>query len=773
MFCFWGMNRMKYQKAIVVLFIVLMVGVVLYQHFAYPKYAAQDSALEDFSSENAYRHLEHIAQQPRRMYQPYYNQARDYVIDELKKLGIESELQKTTSLEPRLPIFYSSVENIIARIEGTSHKDDAILLVAHLDSEPFVSPGAGDNGGGVASFLELARAVKSSERLQNDLTLLFSVPEEPGMQGVTAFITEHPLAKKTKIVFNCDGMGTGHYLMQNTSVENSWLIGELAKACPSLQAYSFISFADPLPSKDGTIFKQFGYPVMDLTSYYSDSKLWHTKHDNFQRISLAGLQENGAQLLSLVRHFGNINLEIADQHGSVYFSVLNLFIAHYQRSLILPCSLVVLCLSILLMIRGIRKGEVNGKGSLYAFVLLIVGGLVAIGLVRFIFYLITEFHPMYQFLFNDAAYNRLFFYLGFVGLSFLTLVGVLLIGYRKLNVSRRDLDYGVLVFLNVVVLTASFINPDVASMIAWVLLMLQILLFVRSEINRSPSVPLAVAIAYSSVAIALILPMMIATFLSNDEELLRYLPAVVFSVALLPVLCDALLEKRKIFVSFLGVATLTLLVVPLADDFDFEKPRVTYVSCISDADRGKSLWLVRNLYKSDFDDYSKQFLREGQRAESIRKYIPDYPYDYSGHFTEMDSTQLAAPTLEVESDSVSKGFRYLKLRVKSSRNAWEMVILKNPELDVIKYAIDGVPCKALIGEYTKTDSSLLCVYRNLRNDGLILSMTVKADEKIALKLKDKTYGIPIRAGMRRMSEAMIPWVDYDAHKTSVIKTFTL
>ena len=119
-----------------------------------PQPVPEESPATVFSAERAYQHLEVIAQQPRRLFQPYYNECRDYFISELEKLGLEVEIQESTAHHTSECVNYSSVENIITRIYGTSGSQEAILIDGHFDSEPFVSPGAEDDGAAVAIILK-------------------------------------------------------------------------------------------------------------------------------------------------------------------------------------------------------------------------------------------------------------------------------------------------------------------------------------------------------------------------------------------------------------------------------------------------------------------------------------------------------------------------------------------------------------------------------------------------------------------------------------------
>lgn len=125
-------------------------------------------------------------------------------------------------------------------------------------------------------------------------------------------------------------------------------------------------------------------------------------------------------------------------------------------------------------------------------------------------------------------------------------------------------------------------------------------------------------------------------------------------------------------------------------------------------------------------------------------------------------------------DSVSGEYRYLDVRIKSVRDAWEITAYKNPELEVLEYSVNGKKYQDQFSiRYTNTNQRILCVYRNPRKEGITLSLKIKAGEKVTLKVRDRTYGIPMKPGMKQMPEDMIPWIDYGANTTTVTKTYTL
>ena len=78
--------------------------------------------------------------------------AADYIEGELAGLGYEVETH-------RFPAHGREFRNLLATIPGTGRPEDRVLVVAHYDTVEN-SPGADDNGSGVAGLLELARVLR-------------------------------------------------------------------------------------------------------------------------------------------------------------------------------------------------------------------------------------------------------------------------------------------------------------------------------------------------------------------------------------------------------------------------------------------------------------------------------------------------------------------------------------------------------------------------------------------------------------------------------------
>ncbi len=123
---------------------------------------------------------------------------RNYIINELKKLGWKPSLEK----------FQTGV-NVFAEKPGSNREAGAILIGAHYDTV-LNSPGADDNASGVAVLLEIARLF-NSDSTPRTLQLAFFDKEEAGLLGSRAFVTNTARLKKLRGVIVMDMVGYACY----------------------------------------------------------------------------------------------------------------------------------------------------------------------------------------------------------------------------------------------------------------------------------------------------------------------------------------------------------------------------------------------------------------------------------------------------------------------------------------------------------------------------------------------------------------------------------
>ena len=127
----------------------------------------------DFSAARALVWLSTFARIPHPVGTAAHDQVRDYIVEQIAKLGIHAEVQIATVVSTRWgsPYNAATVYNVLARLPGSANTK-AVMLAGHYDSVS-AGPGASDDGHSVAMQLETLRALRASPRLRNDVVFLY------------------------------------------------------------------------------------------------------------------------------------------------------------------------------------------------------------------------------------------------------------------------------------------------------------------------------------------------------------------------------------------------------------------------------------------------------------------------------------------------------------------------------------------------------------------------------------------------------------------------
>ncbi len=97
-----------------------------------PAPVPENAPLAQFSSGRAMRHLRAIAQQPHPSGSAEHARVREYIVNELRALGVEPAIQEASVVtQSRLvdgrPVAAGTVRNIVARVSGTANSKALML----------------------------------------------------------------------------------------------------------------------------------------------------------------------------------------------------------------------------------------------------------------------------------------------------------------------------------------------------------------------------------------------------------------------------------------------------------------------------------------------------------------------------------------------------------------------------------------------------------------------------------------------------------------------
>ena len=292
---------------VVLLFVLLVAGMCVVREGT-PDPLPASASQESFSAERALVYLNAFATAPHPIGSAEHDRVRDYLVSQFTSLGVTPEVQHATGVTARYEVA-GTVENIVARVKGSSGASDAVALVAHYDSVP-AGPGAGDDGAGVAALLETLRALRAGPPLRNDILFVITDGEEDGLLGASAFVAENAAAKDVRVAVNFEARGNaGESQMFETSAGNGRLVQIFAQAAPhpSGSSLTYEIYKHMPNDTDMTVFKKAGAAGLNF-AFIGHWEAYHTPLDNPQLLDRGSLQQQGENALSLARALGNADL---------------------------------------------------------------------------------------------------------------------------------------------------------------------------------------------------------------------------------------------------------------------------------------------------------------------------------------------------------------------------------------------------------------------------------------------------------------------------------
>ena len=259
---------------------------------------------------NAVRAKERLAailgdQRPHPSDTPASDLVRARLIAQIQQIGLTPIVRNQfacNELYKQRGVSCARVRNVIAALGPPSGR--ALLLNAHYDSTP-VGPGAGDDGIGVATLLEVGSILKERP-LRRPVILLFNEGEELGLVGARGFLAD-PLSRNVDSLINLEARGVrGPVNMFETSRPNAAPISVFASAVKRPAANSMATDVYRLMPNytDVNSFSERGWLTLNLAPIGNETR-YHSAGDDVAALDLATLQHMGDQTLALSTALAN------------------------------------------------------------------------------------------------------------------------------------------------------------------------------------------------------------------------------------------------------------------------------------------------------------------------------------------------------------------------------------------------------------------------------------------------------------------------------------
>ncbi|GGA74436.1 M20/M25/M40 family metallo-hydrolase [Ornithinibacillus halotolerans] len=719
---------------LVLLFIFFLAIYIGLTPFNPPK--IKDNSESEVSIESVWGYLENIAQEPHPVGSIEHARVREYLVDTLEEMGYPVELQDTLAYKPEIARA-TQVQNILTRLEGTD-ATGTIMLAAHYDTV-FNSPGASDDGYGVAALLEVARLLQDKSP-KNDIIFLITDAEEQWLFGARAFVEEHPWAKEVDVVFNFEARGnTGSTVMFETSKGNYQLIKEFHKATSSPASNSFLKEVyDVMPNgTDLTEFMNFGMQGLNFASAQG-LNAYHTTIDSLDFVNKDTLLHHATYAYELATHFGNIDLnkiENQSDKNAVYFNLFGHTLISYSESMVIPLLIISLLGLILTIYHGIRKKQLKITSILIGFLLLLVSLALTFSISLFIYKLIDQATQEVSWLLINDQQIASIFLIGFLLIT--TAILILFISIVQRKIGTYSIVIGTMICWFLLAVATSFLLTGASYLFVWPLIFSLIginLVFWKTDKWSNEKY----AILYS---VFLIPGIVLFTFLVNALYLALTITVVhiVMAVATLslmlfvPVFTRLIGSWKYAFgLLVIGISILTYESITL--EATSEHPTSNEVYYLADGDSQKAIWGT----KSKPDAYTGQFV-DGEAEKGNSNTLPIYTFLQDLYVTEAPYYEINLPESNITTDDTVNGWRTLTFDL-STPNAAAIEFVTKNHVTVKEMKVNDTLIQSNPTQYTMQNPLFLELIG--MGESMTLEVTVKEGQKLEFYVISKSFELP-------------------------------
>ncbi|NMD56695.1 M28 family peptidase [Tsukamurella conjunctivitidis] len=726
-----------------------------------------DAPAAVFSADRARVHQERISATPHPTGSAAASDVRRYILDQLGAAGIATRVQDAVGSTDVLGgVALARVQNVIATLPG-SGSSGTLFLVAHYDSAT-ISHGAGDDGAGVATLLETARALRAGAALRNDVVLVFTDAEEACLCGAEAFVNQDPAAARGGVVLNFESRGSsGPAIMFETSRGNADLVAAYAKAAPRPVATSFAAAVYRLLPND-TDFSPFRdddrFAGLN-TAYIDGSAAYHQPQDDIAHQSAESLQHMGDGGLAMARALGVADIAALTQPAggdATYFPVLGRLV-RYPGGFVWPIAILALLAVGAAAVVVVRGGVLTAPR---------LAACIAWGLAPLLGVVAATFVLWRGLLLAQPGYGQFadpwvpgWYRVAVVALVFTTVLAWLAPLRRRFGTAA--LTVGALAWVALLGVVAAALIPGGSYLLALPALLgaLAVIAGVRTRWG------LPVQLAAAAVTVLILAPTAAIFFPATGVRLAA--PSAVFvaiiAIVLLPLL-DTLLPgpstgSRRLVRAAPALATALVAALAIGGGLAANRPSAVHpvpvaLRYLLDADTGKAYWARPG---ADPTGWTGPLV---QRREDLSAAFPMLKGRSTGTTTVGDApvAALAPADVRVVSERVENGNRLLQLHVTSGRGARVLQLTQE----------EGVVLAASArGRAVPVDDGFTLRFHGLPAEGLDVALTVEGTSRLRIRVEDASDGIDALPGFVPRPEGVSALGGHTAEMAIVARTVTL
>lgn len=725
------------KKAASILLIIFAVG-WSFSVLLPNKTASIDAPDNTFSTQRALIHLKEISKNSHYLGSDAHNDVRAYIVNELEKLGLETEIQEGYAIGDWGNL--SKAKNIVVRIKGTE-SNKALLLLSHYDSHPHSSKGASDAGSGVVTILEGIRAFLTENKTpKNDIIILLSDGEELGLNGADIFVNQHPWTKNIGLVLNFEARGSGgpSIMLIETNQGNANLMKGFVKANPEFTVANslFYSIYKMLPNDtDLTRFREDADIDGFNFAFIDDHFDYHTALDTYERLDRKTLEHQGTYLMPLLNYFSDANLDnLKSTEDYIYFNVPLFKTVIYPFSWAIPMVIIAILIFIVLFVYGLRKRAIELKFITQGFAAFL-STLIINGLIGFFGWkLLNILYPKYAEMLHGFTYN------GHTYIAAFTCLALAICFYVYSKVYKPENTASLLVaplFFWLVICTFIAIKLTGASFFIIPVLFTLIAFFVL--LRQGPSLIILTLLGFPAL---LILSPMVQIFPVGLGLKILLVSTVLIALifGLLISVFGFFRHKKRWSYVFLFFTFWFLISAHFNSDYTKDTPKPNSLLYVLNADDDTAKWVT---YDKILDDWSTPFLSETPNDASSSN-LSTISSKYKTRFSFSKSTKvvnLNLPQIETSKDTIIGNNRHVDICITSNRTVNRIEVFADEKTRFKSLKANGLDIfkneKALDGRRKKR----LFTYYVTDNEPLEITLILDKNDKSAFEIYEASYDL--------------------------------
>jgi len=741
----------KFTAILSLLFIAGTLGLIYL--FMMPQWVSTDNALlSEYSTKRALEKVKVISENPHFVGSGNHKLVGDYLVKELQKMGLETQIQEGTTLSDWGNLTKS--KNILARIKG-SNSSKALLLLCHYDSAPHsYSHGASDDASGIATILEGVRAfLENKTPHKNDIIILFSDAEELGLNGAALFVTQSNWAKEVGLVLNFEARGSAgpSYMLMEVNKGNANMVKEFTAANPSYPVSNSLMYSiyKMLPNDtDLTVFREQG-KIQGFNFAFIDNHFnYHTAQDDIAHLSPKTMEHQGTYMVPLLNYFSNSDLSsLQSGDDYVYFNTPFNFVS-YPFSWVFPMVMIAVLFFLFLVFIGLGKrvlvfSEI-GKGFLIFLGALLVSGITAF----FGWKLLLKIYPQYNDILQGFTYNGHDYIGAFVFLS----LAISLLFYSNSENKTENYSVAPLFIWILINFAIAFYLPGAGFFIIPLFFSLFMLAYFVTTQKTNPILNLILSIP----SLIILVPFIIMFPIGLGLKILT-------GSAVLTVLVFGLL--LPIFGSFprKGFWSLVLFLISIGffikasfnSGYAVGTAKPNSLLYVYNADTKKAVWTT---YDVNLDSWTKMYLGENPKDASELNQNPLFSKYKSGftHSVEANVIDLGEPTISFLQDSIGGSQHYYKIKIMPNRQVNRYDVFANENMTFYNLKANSATALDQKGSLYERKGKKLVSYYVVDNEPLELQFSIPVNTVFDMDLMESSFDLVSNPKFRIAKR--LPWM---------------